>query len=59
MLDIGAHIGAFTLKAAKEVGPEDMVVAVEPESRNVEPESMNFALLSENVIERECQSEWM
>ena len=52
MLDIGAHIGAFTLKAAKEVGPEDMVVAVEPES-------MNFALLSENVIERECQSEWM
>jgi len=59
VLDIGAHIGAFTLKAAKAVGPGGMVVAVEPESRNVEPESMNFALLSENVIERECQSEWM
>ncbi|MCW3136720.1 MAG: hypothetical protein N2V77_07290 [Canidatus Methanoxibalbensis ujae] len=55
-MDIGAHIGAFTLKAAKTVGPGGMVVAVEPESRNVEPESMNFALLSENVIERECQS---
>ena len=56
MLDIGAHIGAFTLKAAKTVGPGGMVVAVEPESRNVEPESMNFALLSENVSLSGCDN---
>jgi len=42
VFDIGAHIGAFTLKAAKAVGSEGIVVAVEPESRN-------FALLKENV----------
>jgi FkbM family methyltransferase len=42
VLDVGAHIGCFTLKAAKEVGPEGKVVSFEPSSEN-------FRLLSMNV----------
>jgi len=49
----------FHIKSGENSRPGGMVVAVEPESRNVEPESMNFALLSENVIERECRFEWI
>jgi len=42
ILDVGAHIGSFTLKAAKEVGPSGRVVSFEPSSEN-------FKLLSLNV----------
>jgi FkbM family methyltransferase len=42
VLDVGAHIGCFTLKAAKEVGPEGRVVSFEPSSEN-------FRLLTLNV----------
>jgi FkbM family methyltransferase len=42
VLDIGAHVGFYTLAAARMVGPEGMVYAFEPE-----PE--NFAVLQENV----------
>jgi FkbM family methyltransferase len=42
VLDVGAHIGCFTLKAAKEVGPEGEVVSFEPSSEN-------FRLLTLNV----------
>ena len=42
VLDVGAHIGCFTLKAAKEVGPSGKVVSFEPSSEN-------FKLLSLNV----------
>ncbi|MDA4122806.1 MAG: FkbM family methyltransferase [Thaumarchaeota archaeon] len=42
VLDVGAHIGSFTLKAAKEVGPEGRVVSFEPSSEN-------FKLLTLNV----------
>ncbi len=43
-LDLGAHVGYFTLLLAKLVGPRGRVVAFEPH-----PE--NFALLSKNVRE--------
>lgn len=42
VVDIGAHIGLYTLRAAAAVGPEGHVIAFEPMSTN-------FALLSENV----------
>ena len=42
VLDVGAHIGSFTLKAAKEVGAEGRVVSFEPSSEN-------FKLLTLNV----------
>ncbi len=42
VLDVGAHIGCFTLKAAKEAGPEGKVISFEPSSEN-------FKLLSLNV----------
>ncbi len=42
VIDIGAHVGSFAIKAAKRCGDEGLVVAIEPEPGN-------FALLSENV----------
>jgi FkbM family methyltransferase len=44
VIDVGAHVGTFTLKASREVGPSGLVVGVEPASRN-------FGLLSKNVAE--------
>ena len=44
VLDLGAHIGSFTLRAAKEVGLKGMVVAVEPSSENFELLEKNIAL---------------
>lgn len=35
VIDIGAHVGMFTLKAAKKVGDSGLVVAIEPEERNL------------------------
>jgi len=42
VLDVGAHVGLFTVKARKAVGNDGLVVAIEPEPKNA-------ALLSENV----------
>lgn len=42
VLDVGAHIGYYTLKAAKTVGSEGLVISVEPDPRN-------FKLLKKNV----------
>jgi len=42
VLDVGAHVGLFTMKARKAVGENGLVVAIEPEPKNA-------ALLSENV----------
>lgn len=42
VLDIGAHIGLYSLQAAQRVGPKGMVVAVEADPRN-------FHLLSRNA----------
>lgn len=41
-VDVGAHIGFYTLRAARLVGPDGMVVAFEPN-----PE--NYSLLARNV----------
>lgn len=35
VLDVGAHIGYYTIESARAVGPEGMVVAVEPDPRNL------------------------
>ncbi|HIH44213.1 MAG TPA: FkbM family methyltransferase [Candidatus Methanoperedenaceae archaeon] len=42
LLDVGAHIGAFTLRAAKQVGVGGKIVAFEPEPGN-------FKLLQKNI----------
>lgn len=42
VVDVGANIGAFSIKAAKVVGAEGQVLALEPESTN-------FALLTKNI----------
>jgi len=35
VIDVGAHAGMFTMKAAKLVGDNGLVVAIEPEPRNL------------------------
>lgn len=42
LVDIGAHIGRYTIQAGKMVGKEGLVVAVEPECNN-------FAVLLRNI----------
>jgi len=42
VIDVGAHAGMFTVKAAKLVGDSGLVVAIEPEPRNL-------ALLQRNI----------
>lgn len=42
VIDVGAHAGMFTVKAAKLVGDKGLVVAIEPEPRNL-------ALLQRNI----------
>lgn len=34
VIDAGAHVGFYTLKAAKKVGPNGLVIAIEPERKN-------------------------
>lgn len=36
VVDLGAHIGVFTIKAARETGEKGKVIAVEPEAKNLE-----------------------
>jgi FkbM family methyltransferase len=43
-VDGGAHVGHYTLVAAKRVGPEGRVVSFEPDSRNRERLERNVAL---------------
>lgn len=35
VIDIGAHVGIFTIKAARKVGEEGRVLAIEPEPHNL------------------------
>jgi len=42
VIDIGANVGAFTVRAAKLVGDKGMVIAIEPEPRNL-------VLLQQNI----------
>lgn len=48
-VDVGAHIGYYTIMAAGIVGPEGRVFAFEPE-----PE--NFAVLEKNVVAADAQN---
>ena len=43
MLDIGAHIGKYAIAAAKSVGQEGRVIALEPDKKN-------YATLCKNVV---------
>lgn len=49
VVDVGANIGLFTLKASKEVGIKGKVVAFEPKKRNYE-------LLCRNIRINKCQN---
>lgn len=42
VVDAGAHIGTFTVKAAKAVGDEGRVIAIEPSASNLEFLSRNI-----------------
>jgi FkbM family methyltransferase len=42
-VDVGAHVGYFSVLASKLVGPTGTVIAVEPESRNLELLRRNLA----------------
>ena len=51
LVDIGAHIGKYTLPTAKVVGNEGMVVAIEPHTFNYQTLQRNIGLNKlENVI---------
>jgi FkbM family methyltransferase len=51
LVDIGAHMGRYTLTTAKVVGNEGMVVAIEPHPENCETLQRNIRLNRlENVI---------
>ena len=51
VVDVGAHIGTFTLLASKRVGREGKVVAVEPEVRNFNQLNRNLKINEiKNVI---------
>ncbi len=41
VLDLGAHVGYFTMLAAKKVGPKGFVVAFEPNRRNFDRLQVN------------------
>lgn len=42
VMDVGAHIGSFTIMAAKKVGPGGIVVSLEPSSRNYKMLGVNI-----------------
>lgn len=44
VIDIGAHIGAYTLKASELVGAEGKVISIEPDPRNFEILEKNIQL---------------
>lgn len=48
-VDVGANIGYFTVMAARLVGPEGRVIAIEPEGDNL-------ALLGANLWRNRCQN---
>jgi FkbM family methyltransferase len=42
-VDVGAHVGYFSVLAAKRVGPTGTVIAIEPEARNLDLLHRNLA----------------
>lgn len=49
IMDVGAHIGTFTVRAAAAVGPEGKIVAIEPEPDNL-------SLLRKNIRANKLQN---
>jgi FkbM family methyltransferase len=49
-LDVGANIGIYSVKAAKEVGPEGLVISVEPFIESAYRLSQNIALNGYNNV---------
>ncbi|HUV45512.1 MAG TPA: FkbM family methyltransferase [Dehalococcoidia bacterium] len=60
VIDVGAHVGTFTVKAAELVGNKGLVVAIEPEpknlyflSRNIESHDLkNVKVIRKAVLDR-------
>jgi FkbM family methyltransferase len=50
VVDAGAHVGFYTLKAAKEVGGEGRVIAVEPEDKNYKLLFLNIRINNYNNV---------
>jgi FkbM family methyltransferase len=48
-VDVGAHVGYFSVLAAKRVGPNGAVIAIEPEPRNLD-------LLRRNLLRNGCRN---
>ena len=44
VIDVGAHVGLFTVKAAKEAGPEGLLIAIEPDLEDVVLLRKNIAI---------------
>lgn len=57
VLDVGAYVGMFTLRAAKLVGDTGMVIAIEPEPRNLSYLKRNVGHLSNVRIIGEAASD--
>lgn len=49
IIDAGAHIGVYALKASKRVGEEGLVIALEPDPNN-------FRMLCKNIKINECKN---
>jgi FkbM family methyltransferase len=50
VMDVGAHVGYFTLLAAQAAGAEGRVIAIEPEPRNLELLAVNIWLHKLNSV---------
>jgi FkbM family methyltransferase len=48
-VDVGAHVGYFSVLAAKRVGPTGAMIAIEPEPRNLD-------LLRRNIVRNGCRN---
>lgn len=49
VMDVGAHVGVFTIKVSEAVGEKGLVVAIEPDPNNI-------ALLKENIKINGCNN---
>lgn len=56
VIDVGAHIGSYTIKVGRTVGPEGKVIAIEPHPVNYEALLQNVAInrLSNVIPVRVC-----
>lgn len=49
VIDIGAHIGCFTIRASKKVGRDGKVIAIEPQQQNIK-------ILEKNIKENNLEN---